>query len=360
MKGGGSRLTTPERKRGSWGPGVATRVGGNTLRASRPPQEIGEPFLLVPHGASPSVSEDGTLVYVHVGPELQRLVWMDRTGQVQGTIGQAHPEITQLVLSPDEQRVAVSAPETRHGRHAIWIHDVNRHTKTRLTFSKPSELEPTWSPGGERVAFVRASGGKTAILTRSADGTGEIETLVAGSSPSFSRDGEFLAYDLRNPESGWDLWYLPLEEDPKPIPFLRTPADERDPEISPNGQYLAYRSDESGASQVYLKRFPGGEGRWQVSVDGGGCTRWSRKGDKLFYLTAGRLMEVTVSTTPPLTLGVPRELFSSADGVKLGRGCFDVAADGQRFVAVQSGDDDVDRNITVVQNWFAEFRKRRR
>ncbi len=125
-----------------------------------------------------------------------------------------------------------------------------------------------------------------------------------------------------------------------------------------DGRYLAYMSNESGRFEIYIKPFPSGEGKWQVSLSRGMLPRWSRGGDRLYYESNNQLMEVEVITRPSLSLGTPRVVFTGeAAGVDL-TAAFDVAPDGKRFVALRevTGHDSRPPAITVVQNWFAEFR----
>jgi serine/threonine-protein kinase len=167
----------------------------------------------------------------------------------------------------------------------------------------------------------------------------------------FTRPGE---------ETKGDLFSILLEGDGEPVVFLQTEADENEPALSPDGRYVAYVSNESGQDQVYIKPFPEGAGKWQVSVDQSWGVSWSPVGDRVYFLSHLSLMEVEVSTDPALRLSTPRLLI---DGEKtqltLWRG-FAVAADGTRFVGVREweedeGEEEVEDGIHVVENWFLDF-----
>ena len=186
-----------------------------------------------------------------------------------------------------------------------------------------------------------------------------------------SRDGKFLVYTALGEKTTMDLWYLPLAPEKggapgagpaNPVVFLQTPASERHPAFSPDGHYLAYVSDESGRDEVYLKQFPGGEGKWQVSVNGGHWPRWSTSSDRLFYVEDNFMLEVPVQTRPSLSLGNPRRLFSGqSTGTLVSGGFFGyaVSRDGQRFLMVRNaGEEGTKVSLTVVQNWFAEFKEK--
>jgi len=314
----------------------------------------GEPFLVVPGGASPSVSSDGTLVHTRgLAGQLLQLVWVNRAGQVEGPIGQPQEDIRWPSVSPDGTRVAVTAGG--NGNADIWVHDVLRGTKTRLTSAETRELAPQWSADGARVFFQSQSG----ILEVPADGAGEPRELANGWGATPSVDGRFLLFARPGGDAtGQGLFYLNLAAGGEPTAFLQTPAGEYYPRLSPDGRHVAYVSDKSDRWEVYLRRFPSGEGEWPVSVDGGAWHSWSPNGDELFFVNDGTLLSVPVRTTPVLTLGTPKALFSERDTrLEIRRG-YGVAPDG-RFVMVQAANPDEPRpTIVVVENWFAEFQER--
>ncbi|MCL4522999.1 MAG: hypothetical protein M1451_03675, partial [Acidobacteria bacterium] len=327
----------------------------------------GEPFLVAPSAENPSVAADGTLIYEQVtGGGQTQLVWMNRSGQAIGNIGQPQPRQTFPALSPDGLRVAVSADEGENSD--IWIHDAARNTKTRLTFDAVAESAPAWSARGDQVAFQTVPAqGNFAIAAKAADGAGDAKELAKpGTVPSLSRDGKFLVYSLLGPETDFDLFYVPLVGDRKPVPFLQTKARETGPQVSPDGRFVAYQSNESGVEEIFIKLFPSGEGKWQVSVHGGNWPRWNRKGDRLYYAEGNTIMEVEVTAHPALRLSTPKKLFSHVfSGVSRPFGwpdSFDVAGDGQKFVLVQpvleQHSKTRDPAITVVENWFAEFKEK--
>ncbi len=167
---------------------------------------------------------------------------------------------------------------------------------------------------------------------------------------AFSRAGE---------KTEDDLWSMSLEGDAEPLLFLQTDADEDRPALSPDGRFVAYVSNESGQNQIYIKPFPEGSGKWQVSVDGGWWVYWSPVGDRVYFLDRGTLMEVELSTDP-LRLGTPRVLIDGRNTkLTLWRGVA-MTQDGTRFVGARyhRGDEDeekVEDGILVVENWFLDF-----
>jgi dipeptidyl aminopeptidase/acylaminoacyl peptidase len=310
-----------------------------SLETLRP---TGAAFPIAEVGRYPTAADDGTLVYVGSGSTpLQQLVWRDRSGALLETGGQTQTIINSPSLSPDGRRVAVSSTES--GNPDIWVHDLIRSTKTRLTFDEAPERTPTWSPSGEQIVY----------WLNGADGA----------------DGRYLVYqENAGPETRSDIRYVELEADgsaSEPVAFLATPADEQTPKLSPDGRFVAYTSDESGRGEVYVRPFPEGAGRWQASVDGGTRPRWSRNGRELYYVSgADALMSVPVSTGQGVALGRPQELFRSDDLISnTSSVTYDISGDGQRFITIARVEQDAEEappKIRIVQNWFEEFRNRQR
>lgn len=322
----------------------------------------GEPFMVAPWGTGPSASGDGTLVYSvapGAGGAAQRLVWVDRDGRVLDPIGEPIGKIGYPSIAPDGRRVAVHS--VVEGNVDVWVYDSERGARIRVTYEPFLQGEPSWSPEGDRLAFKSGSGRQAELHIRSADGGAETEVLAklnVASNPHWSRDGRYIV--LHALDLGRDLWYVPLTGDREPVLFLQTPYEEGFPVLSPDGRYIAYMSNESGQFEVYLKRFPSGEGKWPASVGGGAFPRW--QDDELFFVQNNTLMATPIKTQPALEIGQPRPLFG---GDRVGVVLFDVrrsglfptydvTSDGQRFAVVQEREPG-QAAITVVQNWHLEF-----
>ena len=278
-------------------------------------------------------------------------------------IGQPHENVFDPALSPDGLLVAAVGLE--NGNFDIWIHDANRPIATRLTFDGALEHRPVWSPAGDQVAFSSNRQGNADIFVRRADGSGEAKALVATRGhelvSDWSSDGRYILYHRNDPKTGDDLWYLQRKDDNsgfEAVPFLQTPFRELAANLSPDGHFVAYVSDESGRYEVYVQRFPGGGGKRLVSSNGGGQPRWRRDGKELFYVADRTLLAVDVTTMPNFSMGSPRELFESEGLNSPTVQYYDVSADGQRFVLRELMEVDDPTVIRVVQNWFAEFRDR--
>jgi Tol biopolymer transport system component len=326
----------------------------------------GEPFLVAADGAFPSVARDGTLLYLRItGESRQQLVWIGRDGRVGETIGQPQEWIGVPHLSPDGSRVAVAGEEA--GNMDIWEHDVRRPVKTRLTTDAAFDFDPVWSPDGERLAFASSRSGRADIFVIPADGSGEPRPLVTGPyeewAPSWSRDGRVLSYLVIDPRTGVDSLYIAPTGDSEPKVFLKTPGMEGPAVLSPDGTLAAWGASTSilAVGNVYLARFPSGEGRVQVSVNGTSSDPvWSRRGDELYYVQDNTLMAVSVERQPVLRVGAARPLFSGeaihatlADAANY-RPRFDVAADGKRFVVIRNLSARA-YAVSVVQNWAKAY-----
>jgi serine/threonine protein kinase len=328
-------------------------------------ETTGAPFLVATGGLWQSVSDDGTLTFIRrAWSEPRQLVILSRSGKVDRAIGEPQAGLTAPVLSPEGRRVAV-AIGPQPNRRDLWVYDVERGGRSRLTFVETFVTPFAWTTVGDRVLFSRPDRAGAAIGTfgQPADGTGQADMLFEGLAPSARRDGQVIAFvrDNEANETAMDLYYL--ERDGRePKVFLERPRAQVSPQLSPDGRYIAYQSNESGRFEVYIKPFPGGAGQWQVSLGGGGEPRWSARGDKVWFRAFGNaLMEVDVQSGPAFALGQPRELFKAdpiAVDLTLG---YEGLATGDRFVAVrtQPDPDGSTPSITVVQNWFAEFRNRR-
>jgi hypothetical protein len=290
-------------------------------------------------GAQPSASANGTLLYDRRVPEVQELTWVDRAGRRLGTISRTgRSTLWAPALSPDGRRVAAT---TDWESLSVW--DTERGIETRVTSEQERALFASWLPNGEEIAYMLLGGGD-AVLVRRADGTGEPRVLlrrpgVAG--PSFSADGSFMAFYVVDPETERDLWAVATDHLDEPFPLLRTPSNEALPRISPDNRFVVYQSDTSGRWEVYVQPFPNGEGRWQVSVQGGRNPVWSPVGNEIFFVSGNDVMAADVSLEPGFRVGAPHRLFSGeAVGTRLSlptriESFFDVAPDGRRFVVVQ-------------------------
>ena len=335
-------------------------------------------------GAAFAVSANGTLAYLPrpTALPLRSLVMVNREGHAtlisDGRGAFSHPR-----LSRDGRRLAV-ALESDTGSD-IWVYDLDRRSRTRLTNGGVNGY-PIWSHDNQRVTYqsVRSTG--VALYSRRADASGEAEALIrsntdqsglsrslAGLLPgtmplltasnphvpmSWSPDGANLAFDERKPSAERDIWILPTGGDP--FPFLVTPFDESSPAFSPtDGKWLAYVSDESGRSEVYVQPFPGPGAKWLISIDGGTEPAWSPDGKELFFRRGDALMSAAVTTTGDFKSERPKVIFDGRYATVDGARNYDVAPDKPGFVVVRSDGNGEGAQFNVVLNWFSELRGRR-
>ena len=251
-------------------------------------------------------------------------------------------------VSPDGRRIAYNAGD-------VWIYDIDRATRMRLTVEGSTSIV-AWKPDGRAIAFGRPG----AVYETAADGSGEPSALLEREHgvqvESWSSDGRYLALTEANPSTGLDIWIYPFGDEP--VPFLVTPADENAAQFSPNGRFIAYQSDESGQDEVYVRPFLESLAEWKISTNGGTEPVWSRDGTELFYRQGQDLMAVSVKTDTDFSVGRP-ELAISGDYVvdATGHPGYDVMPDGQSFVMIQRNREAPLTEIHVVLNWFEELNR---
>ena len=309
-----------------------------------------------------SASSNGVLLYrTRTEKQTPNLVWFDRDGTSLGRVGDIGTS-RGIALSPDGTRVAVSHMEPTKRRFAIFLVDIARDSSMQLTFQNLVADSPVWSPDGSRVAFASYRDGVRNLFEKAASGTGD-ELLLVNSPQTkiandWSRNNRFLLYTEADPKTKADLWYVPLSGDRKPVPYLRTEADERQGQFSPDGNYVAYTSDETGLEEVYVQTFPiesGRGGKWKISNAGGCQPRWRRDGKELFYVSLDRkLMAVDVNNTPTFQHHNPHALFTAPIIlVTTDTQRYDISPNGQRFLINTDAAEIAPSPIAVVLNWTA-------
>ena len=322
----------------------------------------GTAFPVVRGAALPSLSADGSLAYVEGKVEEQReLVWVSREGKVEESIGEPQRGLGGPMLSPDGRRVAFAA--LWENSADIWVLDISRGTKTRVTSSPAQEISPAWFPSGGRLLYSESQGlTEKRIVEVAADGTGVRRVLGVGIEPRVSPDGRFAVYTT-DTHGKQDVWYRPLEGDGSAVAFLRTPGiSEAGGEFSRDGRWLLYSSNESGRFELFVRRFPEGDQKTQISVNGTGPYLWSRRGDAIYFQQGDDLMEVSVRSGPTPAFETPRKLFSlSVAGLEAvspwGNFNLDVSPDGRRFLAVRRAGGRGPA-IFFVENWLSSLQSR--
>ena len=306
-----------------------------------------------------AASPNGVILWRHDNRSSpSSLQWLDRSGKALGVVGEA-ADYSNPALSPDESKLAVSIRDPQTKTRDIWIFDLVRGGKTRLTFDPADDLDCIWSPDGKRIAFTSDRAGQRNLYWKLADGSGPDELLLAGKEGGrnlvdWSRDGKYLIYfDDLTPH----LYVLSLDGDRKPVPFINTPFFTQQGQFSPNDRWVAYRSPESGRNEVFVQGFnldpSQPRGKWQISSEGGELPRWRGDGKELFFHFTDSFFAVDVKTDgPTFTAGVPKRLFD-IPGVSASatHGEYVVTRDGQRFLVATASEKAAAQPIEVVVNW---------
>jgi Tol biopolymer transport system component len=347
-----------------------------------------------------SVSAAGLLAYYELEPGLspgggappagaRRLVWHERNGARLGQID-APPSYATPVLSPDGRSVALAA-QLENRSLDIWTIDAERGTRQRLTLDDATDVSPAWSRDGARLAFTSGRKGlrllPSALYQRAANGTGADELLFAGESSDiltpfdWSPDGHLLVFGRGRyitREQKLDLWTLETTDEHVARPLVESPSRKGPARFAPNGRWIVYRTNESGADEIVVQPFPNvGQGKWQVSIHGGLEPKWRADGRELFYLAPNAdLMAVDVDTAgATFTIGTPHRLFATGiapadlQATEIPNYFYDAAPDGERFllservptVAGTSEKNDApvaaERPIKVIVNWTADLQR---
>jgi eukaryotic-like serine/threonine-protein kinase len=317
-----------------------------------------------------AASQNGLLIYEPGSKALgTSLAFIDRTGKNVGSVGDRGFYKGSGVFSPDGKKLAVSMGDPQAD---IWIFDLERGSRTRLTFGGATHQAPTWSADGQRVAYVKQFGttlmAGTTICARLANGSGQEEVLMRNDPngeartllfPQWSPDGKYLLHMEQNGPEG-RLFALPLQGDAKAIPLVtpQTPqAKIVEYRLSRDGRWLAYSSAETGREEIYVTHFPSGAGRWQVSQAGGTFPSWRADGKEMYFVGLdGSLHAATVNSSgEEFEVAGVTALFPYALTAPLGDP-YDPAPDGQRFVfnALPEG---APTPLVLVTNWAGELKK---
>jgi Tol biopolymer transport system component len=308
-----------------------------------------------------SASDHGLLVYQMSGGALgTKIQWFDRTGKLLGTEGGA-AAVSDLQLSPDGKRIATGIGDAAS---EIWVIDLARGTRSRLTFQGAPNLGAIWSPDGKQLVFMSGRGsGHFDLYVKAADGSTEEQRLLPPGktdrlSGDWTRDGKYIVYDEGSASGDLDIYAVPLAGERKPFKVIGTPFFDTDPVVSPDGKWIAYDSNPNGRSDVFVSHFPDGTGKWQISASAGGSVpRWSPDGKELFYIAPDRtIMRVAVGVNGnSFEPGPPTALFRST-AVSAPVYSYQLAPDGKRFL-MNSMDEQGSLPMVVVVNWKADLKK---
>jgi serine/threonine protein kinase/Tol biopolymer transport system component len=336
-------------------------------------------------GGSSAISESGTLVYVPTATDSEgstansqrTLVWIDREGNEDPLT--APPDgYVWCKVSPDGKKLALSI-ESGSNRD-IWIWDLDREIPSKLTLDERFARRPIWGFNGQRIFFFSNREGGTGIYWKASNNTGAVEKLVTTPSQlispaSWSPDGNILAIDeVHFSPLNMDIATLSMKDDGKIKPLLQGEYYEANPQIHPNGKWMAYTSNESGQIEVYVCSYPDvNKDKRQVSSGGGHSPLWSPDGDELYYCQYYEIYSAKIETSPNLEPGKPEVLFEKTyyyDSAAVGiSAAWDIHPDGDRFLMIkppvetdeespEASTAEEPRKIRIVTNWFEELKEK--
>ena len=346
----------------------AVRFDLNTLTVQGNPIPVIDRVITKASGAANfALSATGSLVY-EAGDIAARgertLVWVDRNGVEEALAAEKRAYVYPR-FSPDGSRLAL---DIRDAESDIWVWDFGRRNLQRLTFDPGLNRGAVWTPDSRRLVFSAEAGGAESLFWQAADGSGKPERLTTappGRSQvpySIAPDGSHLLFGEPG-QPPFDLFSIQLNGDRARATVLNAPYNEHNAEISPNGQWLAYQSDESGTNEIYVRRYPTLDSRAQISSGGGTRPMWARNGRELFYMKLdGTLVVVPVERSDGggLVVGAPKPtvpgdvLRSSSRAQLRHRSRRQAVRDDQGSSAFQAS---VPVQLLVVQNWFEELKR---
>jgi Tol biopolymer transport system component len=339
---------------------VARRFDPDTLEASGEPIPLAERISVDANNtASFSVSSTGALAFLSGRTRAtSQLVWLDRSGKELETIGE--PDVYgDLALSPDGSRIAYMLRD-KNDSLDIWVRDLKRGVASRLTFGPSDDVWPVWSPDGRRIAYATNSeGGHFIIATCDANGAGAPSALSTVSDGDlapidWSKDGRQLALCRLPASRRWDIVLASLDSPPKLTPYLDTEFVEFNPMLSPDGRYIAYSSNESGTTEIYVQTNPRGGGKWQISNGGGVQPRWRPDGRELYYIGPDdtfRAVPVTIGASfePGPSVALFKRVWERSTTVRNRW----TTIDGQHFLVNASINSGNAQPFSVILNWPA-------
>ncbi|MEO8190244.1 MAG: protein kinase [Acidobacteriota bacterium] len=354
-------------------PGFVLYRSGGRLMAQRFDASkriiTGEPFPVVEQirwngvataELAATASDTGLLVYQTGGAATSRLELYDRTGRDLRIIGPAGA-YWEPTLSPDARRIVVPRIDAEGLSGALWTGDLGRGDLLRLSSQASITATPLWSGDGSQIIYSAFPTGEVYIRDPAGAGGEKLLFRLRAFAPldDWSRDGRFLFYEAID----WrtfhtDVWVRDLTNG-ESRPVLQEKYSQSGARLSPDGRWLAYQSEESGISEVFVRSFPEPRDRRQVSSGGGSQARWRADGRELFYISPdSKLMAAAIGAAPALEAGPPRVLFQTRILPQIeARNHYDAAADGQRFVINSRRPEDASLPILVVSGWMPETAK---
>lgn len=338
---------------------LAQKFDEGSFELTGDPIPVAQGIDLSGNASTFGTSDNGILLYQYTSTSNQaELIWFDRAGEELEIVGEPD-SYRDIVLSPDNSKLVFGLYDQQGSNEDLWIRDFKRNLVSRLTFDKPNNVIPRWSPDAKHIAYAEADEGGFQTRYKRSDGQGvvhsleHVDSIINGPVHWFSDSLLYLVTMGNNLDvSRYDF------SDSSLAPILNTQYREASPSVSNNGRYLLYMSDESGRNEIYVSELGGDGGRWQISNDGGYGPRWRADNKEIFFFTRSDLMAVEVNIAEDIfEVGQPQKLFTKTlnfSGVVAGAR-YAVANDGQRFLMNSPLNAGADDHIILVQNWLSEL-----
>ena len=346
------------------------RIGYGRIMGSRldlrARKTSGDPVVLLENvarqgftGAWGALSENGTLAYL-TGAANARVEIIDEHGATLSTLGAEPRDYDEVVWSPDGTRLLLQSSAS--GRHDMWVYDLASRVGTSVTEANGGVMG-RWTPDGHRIVFMKI-GKRTRAYSVAADGSGAAEPITQAGTRSFgamslSFDGRYLLAMIFPQASEAAsrkirIEALPLSGDAKPVVLFEAPKPSPIPATSPDGKWMSYASDESGRFEIYIRPFPGGAGRVQISSNGGNDAQWSHDGRRLFYRGGGAFRVATLDVSG----GIPRVVRTDSLFADVYRGGYSLHPDGKGIAVLRDAGQGT--RLVIVTNWLSEARAKLR
>jgi serine/threonine protein kinase len=317
-----------------------------------------------------SVSDAGVLAIRSGTAARRQIAWVDHVGTIGDVVVPTEASaLSNVELARNVKRFSFN--RQLQGNSDVWLIDIPSQIQHRLTSDAALDAGAVWSPDGTRLVFRSSRNGKYDLFEKPASGATDEHPLVVTdqdkSPQDWSLDGKFLLYATQDPKTDSDLWVLPLDDARKPFPVADTSFDEVHGQISPDGRWLAYASNETGRYEIYVQAFPKATGKQPVSTGGGIYPRWRSDGRELYYATLdSHLVAVPIQSSTDgaaVNAGSPRVLFATRMSLRgtvgiagaLSRAQYAVAPDG-RFLMLLNAEDPL-FPINIILNWPASLRR---
>ncbi len=341
---------------------VAVRFDAGKGQVTGEPVPLGDrPLGTGFSGAAPlSVSTNGTLAYLRNVPFATRLVWTDLAGNILSEVPMVPGAYTDVNLAPDGRHAILKRSDGVFASD-LWSVDLERGVVSRFSYDTGFNENQSWSPDGSRVAYQQAPANSAPCFVVASVGTGAAVQRFMESDDAFkflsgwTPDGKALVFSRQEPKTRRDIWVLPLDGS-DPWPYLVTPYVEESGEVSSDGRWMLYNSDESGRTEVYVQAYPQGGAKYQVTTGGAFNHGWSKDGTRIYYSEAARwrvVYAVDVISQDPFRVGRPHQAGQFPEDM------FDaqLAPDGKRLLMLLPNGIIPPQSIAIVQNWPSLLKK---